>query len=688
MKKRKDEINELTKRRIALTEDQIEKDSLAIQAENDIRQIEGDIAAIQQSRNEAYHNSIEASKQAIQSEIDYVGGRGTAQQYQELMALEEQNAIQYAREATVIQNKLSEIEDKDSDIYRQRQADLDEINQKIRDCEKNTKEWKKALLSLPFNTIDDQLKRIEKELNGVNDEVEFWDNIVAGAEAMIDDEIQLYQDQLDVLDKQNEARERALSLQKAEYDFERAKNQKTQKVYREGLGFVYESNQQSLRAAREALDSVQLENQRYQIQKNIDELNKSKEKWSEIAQEASDVLNIQKAMNVALGAYNDQGLAKAAILYGMLIDDIHLVERYNSLIANQSRLEKENKTWGDLKEAIQDIVDAFELGMDSSTAFIQVLSTIGQYRSLFGESIDWAKIFSSIFGDGDLVDIFTDLLELNDFTNLEELQQQLSELGKTVEGFNPEAINSFAEWLLNESPKVSDTTDDMKQSIVGELEDIVRGLDTVRQEFEQSAHAAGTSVDDILDHYDSLSSALISQLKTLAAHTGEISSDMYRSLVSVADGARRAISELQQLNATPVVTASVVSSRPKPVLDSIHHTGLQTGLVGKDSGAQSRDEKLKLMGLKPLSSDEVTSILRVGEAVLTKQQQRNVLHNIAMAYNAGSMNMSNIKPIGTGGHVVNVTFPGDMTFNQVQDIDKYFDEMAKKVKNVFIQQFS
>lgn len=79
------------------------------------------------------------------------------------------------------------------------------------------------------------------------------------------------QEQLSTLDKINDSHKKELELIKAKENLENAKKNK-QRVYREGIGWTYEANEENISSAIDRLDDLQIEKDKESIQRDIDML--------------------------------------------------------------------------------------------------------------------------------------------------------------------------------------------------------------------------------------------------------------------------------------------------------------------------------------------------------------------------------------------------------------------------------
>lgn len=113
------------------------------------------------------------------------------------------------------------------------------------------------------------------------------------AEDYLDRFFDLYIDKLnkvkEKLNEINDARQKALELEKLDAQLQKAKDNKTISIYREGIGMVYEADQNAIKEAQDSLDN-------YYYEQMIDHL----DKISEILEELKETFNI----------YTDNGTLK------------------------------------------------------------------------------------------------------------------------------------------------------------------------------------------------------------------------------------------------------------------------------------------------------------------------------------------------------------------------------------------
>ena len=92
-----------------------------------------------------------------------------------------------------------------------------------------------------------------------------------------------YDEEIDKLQQVNNAKERSIKLTELQNNLEIAQNEK-KRVYRAGVGFVYEQDREAVKKAKDELDAFYRQDQ-------IDNLTKAKEMETKILDERSEKWN-------------------------------------------------------------------------------------------------------------------------------------------------------------------------------------------------------------------------------------------------------------------------------------------------------------------------------------------------------------------------------------------------------------
>ena len=190
--------------------------------------------------------------------------------------------------------RLTKVEDD----YKRGTISLDEYIKRLKELIKAYKQGTDA-----WNELADKIKKgLQDKADAQKDD---YDTAAEAAVGIIEDEIEKleqlrdeqeeYYDQL-IADKEkaNEETERELELARLQEALANAKAEKTKRVWREGIGWVWEADQEAIREAQEALDEFNneeeiraIEEQKEQaisaIEEQIDAWEKYKESWGSVA---------------------------------------------------------------------------------------------------------------------------------------------------------------------------------------------------------------------------------------------------------------------------------------------------------------------------------------------------------------------------------------------------------------------
>lgn len=166
------------------------------------------------------------------------------------------------------------------------------------------------LLDDEIDKWQDKIDVIEKSNDKLNKQKDKYDSILSAIQKVYDDEIEKankkkdsIQDIIDAMSDENDEYERQKKLQEAIYNLNKANSQKTKYLLKDGQ-FVYSTDNSAIRDAQDSLHDAQydvdvanLKKQQDDIDNYIDTLNEFKDKWNEISDafsEAQDAMNLKQ----------------------------------------------------------------------------------------------------------------------------------------------------------------------------------------------------------------------------------------------------------------------------------------------------------------------------------------------------------------------------------------------------------
>ena len=201
-------------------------------------------------RIQKYINMLQNIKQDLQNFIDEQNSLGistTVDQYKQLMDISQKEIDKLLEQ----QKKLSGLLDTyqyGSEKFNDVQDEIQDINDTISGLIQNMYEWNNAIMQIPI----DQLSKVNEQLNlysnSLGEVLDNYDSVLSAVTGTIDqqidkinemreatekayeEKIKPIQEELDLLQKTNDARDKELALEQAKYDLEKAQNQKKVQV--------------------------------------------------------------------------------------------------------------------------------------------------------------------------------------------------------------------------------------------------------------------------------------------------------------------------------------------------------------------------------------------------------------------------------------------------------------------------
>lgn len=210
-----------------------------------------------------------------------------------------------------------------------------------------------------INAVLDQLDREKQELESIREE---YEKQQSDYETVVSTVTDFIQEQIDALNKENEELNRQLNLQKAIEAVERARSQRTNRIYREGVGFVWEADNEAVKDAEEELDDLERE---YALQDRIDALEAYKKAWQDTIDSYEDNIN-REIVASKLGADWEQYLLDMRTDY---LDDFaseyadirnQLDEEFEGSVASQiAAVDEMSNAWNGMYDEINNELNSY-----------------------------------------------------------------------------------------------------------------------------------------------------------------------------------------------------------------------------------------------------------------------------------------------------------------------------------------
>lgn len=190
---------------------------------------------------------IKEDLQNFINEQNSLGKDTSMQQFQELININLKQIEKLLEQQEKLSELLSDYE-YGSTKYQETASDLQSIDNQISDLIQSQNEWNQSILQIPINTISNLNETLQNAVSAMSEVLSDYDTAISSVTSILDKQIDTindlkdtttdeyeakikpYQDELDLLQKQNEAKRQQLDLEQAKYDFEQATSQKTNQV--------------------------------------------------------------------------------------------------------------------------------------------------------------------------------------------------------------------------------------------------------------------------------------------------------------------------------------------------------------------------------------------------------------------------------------------------------------------------
>lgn len=246
----------------------------------------------------------------------------------------------------------------------------------------------------------------------LNDQKDNYDKILSAVSNVYDKEIDrlneqkdLLQDQIDALNDKNDALDLQYRKEQALYALQKAQQQRTRKLYVEGKGYIYDTDNEAIRDAQKDLDDItneelinSLQKEQDKIQESIDILEKYKEKWNEIPDAWDKAVSEQLAIElwgqeyeklILLNRTSDIENFKTKYLkiQSQINDNEELIKSYEEKVDYYNKLKDQ---WSSLSDeysnSVDDMYAKMLLGQSWETDVLNGrLSTLNDFRNQYND---------------------------------------------------------------------------------------------------------------------------------------------------------------------------------------------------------------------------------------------------------------------------------------------------------------
>lgn len=325
-------------------------------------------------------------------EAESMGLNATEGQYKSLIRLSRQEEKYQQNKLTGLQAELLLL-DEDEDAYYDCLSAIQNCENSISQCAQNQAKWNKALLELPIQYLEDANDKLNDQLDELQDTQDDYDSAISGVTAHLQEQIDkqqelrdaaeeaakkkidAIQEEIDGLQKANDERKQQLDLEEKQYNLERAKNQKTNRVFRESEGgFVFEADQEAIRNAQDEYDDSLFNKHISDLQNSIKEIEDARDKLLESYDEEIDRLQkimdtwdditaaIQRAKDMAMAGEVLGSGWEDRVISGDTSDIENITGKYESNDKKQTWVQQQIDDNNRLIKKVEEYVKAWQMG--------------------------------------------------------------------------------------------------------------------------------------------------------------------------------------------------------------------------------------------------------------------------------------------------------------------------------------
>ena len=419
----------------------------------------------------------------VQNDID-AAGKGTVSQYEKIISLQASNIGYWVQQKKYAEDMRNANKD-NVVLYQYWDNELQECENQINDMNNGIKEMRTAILNIPLQEVEEKLRSINKELNSQNRKLDEKTDLINAAIGIFDTEIdkqnlvkESLEDKIEILEKEQEIRKSNIAVQKAEWELEKARSNKTTKVFKEGVGFVFESDDKEVREAELNLEEatnerkIALLNQEVKdIDTTIKLLNRQKKEWEDITVLAERNALLSKGLT-----YDAEFRNRVLSGHIGLLETIK--SEYGDVYSSVFDLEESKKPFEALQEELTDIGQLFSLNAIS-------------YNEALSRTKDVIRTY------------YPELLSVYDEQgiSLEDVaKKQLASIGITEEGVEESTEESKKE--------IKKTNEEITQSYDQMLKDVTNVFSQLETLLKDFSDKASVLAKYIVDSFSAVSSAI------------------------------------------------------------------------------------------------------------------------------------------------------------------------------------
>ena len=242
-----------------------------------------------------------------------------------------------------------------------------DLEQKLNDVNKEYEDIISSAKDIYKATIDAIQKVIDKEKEALEIEKELFENQKSDLETTVDTVVSFIDKQIEALKEENDELDRQIEAQKKLEEIERAKNQRTSRVFKEGEGFVWSADQGAVNKAQQDYDEYK---RKKALEDKVKTLEEYRELWQNITDEYQKGIDEQITADILGAKWQSDILAQKTINIEEYKNSYNhasnqLNEKTIGSVAYQiKQLDKLSDEWGDAYDEIEDAISDHKVNLD------------------------------------------------------------------------------------------------------------------------------------------------------------------------------------------------------------------------------------------------------------------------------------------------------------------------------------
>ena len=616
---------------------------------------------------------------------------------------------------------LSRIQ-KEIDAWQKKIDELKDANEKLTDEQEvynKALSYAQDLIQKQIDGYDDLIDKIDESSDKLNQQKDDLDGILSAIYKVYDDRIDdlnkqsdAIQEQIDLLNDENSALDLQYRKQQALAALDKAKQQRTKKIYSEEKVYFYTQDEENIREKEKNLQDIQneeliasLNKEKDALADSVKELEKYKDLWSEI----SDFYENEANKNLLIGLFGDDYKDKVLENNISDIEDFKknyfdIQQKLNDNEELKKSYEEKKKYYDDLKNKWGDLSNAAS-DEEKKQAAIKAWGAEFEKTIMEGRESDLADFRDKYLAIQNQINSNEELIK--SFEEKKSYYEQLKEQWNSISSAYEDAVNEQyaaqlmgANWEKDILSGRLDILEDFKKKYI----DIQQAIRDAAREAEKAQYEAAQAVGSAqVPSTGNGSGTGDTKQQQYKAYIGEEPIGTYdskeeaeRAVEAVIEqrsdySAKKAVEKLtDKRNASQVYESTksgIGSDLTHKVRIEKFHTGLLNGIVG-ESSKKNDFEFLKQYGLKKV---EIPAILKKGEAVLTEEQIKNLAYNLRNSgVQQNMMKTPNYSKMASSISTNTVQQPitismGEIHLHEVQNVDGFADAIVKYLPGRMLQ---